>query len=89
MNRLARVREKSGLPTLKALVIEAECLTPDNLSALLRGLANIREQGSLDNVLVAHYHSVLDSEKLFGFEEHILEDVASPVLTPSKGSFHD
>ena len=80
MKRMAGVREKSGLPTLKALCIEAESLTPGNLTALLKGLANMKEKEALDNVLVAHYHSVRDPQKLFGFQEHILEDTQSPVM---------
>ena len=72
MNRMERTREKSGLPTLKALCIEAECLTPGNLQVLLKGLAKIKKRGALDNVLVTHHHSVRDPEKLYGFEEHIL-----------------
>jgi len=80
IKRLADVREKSGLPTLKALCIEAESLTPGNLTALLQGLAAMREKGHLDNVLVAHYHSLGDAEKLWGFQEHILEESESPVL---------
>ncbi len=79
IGRLARTRDKIGLPTLKALCIEAESLTPDNLSALLRGLANMKERGMIDNVLVAHYHSVREADKLFGFVEHILEETPSPV----------
>ncbi|VAX29635.1 hypothetical protein MNBD_NITROSPINAE05-117, partial [hydrothermal vent metagenome] len=39
IQRLARTRDKTGLPTLKALCIEAESLTPDNLRALLQGLS--------------------------------------------------
>jgi hypothetical protein len=81
MKRMADVREKSGLPTLKALCIEAESLTPGNLMALLQGLAGMKARGSLDNVLVAHYHSVGDPEKLWGFQEHILEEAESPALT--------
>jgi hypothetical protein len=80
IKRLADVREKSGLPTLKALCIEAESLTPENLTALLKGLAGMKANGSLDNVLVAHYHSLGDPEKLCGFREHILEETESPVL---------
>lgn len=80
MNRLARTREKYGLPTLKALCVEAECLTPGNLKALLGGLAKIKEQGAIDNVLVAHYHSLRDPEKLSGFEEHILDGAGSQAL---------
>jgi len=79
IQRLARIREKTGLPTLKALCIEAESLTPDNLSALLQGLAGMKAQGVLDNVLVAHYHSFKDPDKLSGFEEHVLEKTAQPV----------
>ncbi|MFQ5674205.1 MAG: hypothetical protein ACE5G9_14080, partial [Nitrospinales bacterium] len=79
INRLARVREKAGLPTLRALCIEAESMTPENLSRLLKGLSAIQERGLLDNVLVAHYHTVGEPEKLFGFTEHILrEDHAGP-----------
>ncbi|MCH7623237.1 MAG: hypothetical protein IIB46_04060 [Nitrospinae bacterium] len=81
IQRLARTREKSGLPTLKALCIEAESLTPANLAALLKGLATMKARGALDNVLVAHYHSLRDTEKLSGFQEHILEETKSPVLT--------
>jgi len=81
IQRLARTREKSGLPTLKALCIEAESLTPANLSALLKGLANMKARRALDNVLVAHYHSLRSAEKLSGFQEHILEEAESPVLT--------
>ncbi len=70
--RLARAREKEGLPTLKALCIEAESMTPGNLSVLLRGLSVMRAKGRLDNALVAHYASLRDPEKLHGFKEHIL-----------------
>ncbi len=80
IKRLANVREKSGLPTLKALCIEAESLTPVNLTALLKGLAGMKANGSLDNVLVAHYHSLGDATKLWGFQEHILEEAETPVL---------
>jgi len=83
IQRLAHTREKSGLPTLKALCIEAESLTPANLSALLKGLANMKARGALDNVLVAHYHSLRSAEKLSGFQEHILEETDSPVLPAS------
>lgn len=81
MKRLADVREKSGLPTLKALCIEAESLTPENLTALLKGLAGMKAKGSLDNVLVAHYHSLGDPGKLCGFQEHILEEAEPMALT--------
>ncbi len=81
IQRLAQTREKSGLPTLKALCIEAESLTPANLSALLKGLANMKVRGVLDNVLVAHYHSLQGTEKLSGFREHILEETKSLVST--------
>ena len=74
VRRMACIREKAGLPTLKALCIEAESLTPANLSALLKGLAVMKQKGFIDNVLVAHYHSVRDPEQLFGFREHILEE---------------
>jgi len=80
IQRLARTREKSGLPTLKALCVEAESLTPANLVALLKGLANMKARGALDNVLVAHYHSLRSAEKLSGFQEHILEATESAVL---------
>lgn len=73
IQRLARTRGKTGLPTLKALCIEAESLTPENLMALLKGLGSMKAGGVLDNVLVAHYHSLKDSEKLSGFKEHVLE----------------
>jgi hypothetical protein len=79
IQRLADVREKSGLPTLKAVCIEAESLTPGNLTALLQGLASMKARGSLDNVLVAHYHTVGESEKLWGFQEHILKETDAPV----------
>ena len=79
IQRLARTREKTGLPTLKALCIEAESLTPANLSALLKGLASMKAKGVLDNVLVAHYHSFKDPYKLSGFKEHVLEKTAPPV----------
>ncbi len=72
VNRLARVREQAGLPTLKALCIEAESLTQENLSALLRGLSQMKSRGLLDNVLVAHYASVDDPENLHDFSQHIL-----------------
>lgn len=72
INRLAQVREKEGRPTLKALCIEAESMTPENLEKLLKGLASMKKGGHLDNVLVAHYHSVRDPGKLHGFKEHIL-----------------
>lgn len=83
VNRMACVREKSGLPTLKALCIEAESLTPNNLAALLKGLSRMKAEGYLDNVLVAHYHSVKDPGKLYGFQEHILGGKEIPV--PSRG----
>jgi DNA repair exonuclease SbcCD ATPase subunit len=79
IQRLARTREKTGLPTLKALCIEAESLTPANLSALLKGLAKMKAKGVFDNVLVAHYHSFRDPDKLSGFQEHVLEKTAPPV----------
>ncbi len=79
IQRLARTRDKTGLPTLKALCIEAESLTPANLSALLQGLAKMQAKGVLDNVLVAHYHSLGDPDKLSGFKEHVLEKTAQPV----------
>ncbi|VAX32902.1 hypothetical protein MNBD_NITROSPINAE05-38, partial [hydrothermal vent metagenome] len=72
IQRLARTRDKTGLPTLEALCIEAESLTPDNLRALLQGLSAMHSKGILDNVLVAHYHSLGDPGKLSGFREHIL-----------------
>lgn len=72
VRRMARCRERIGLPTLKALCIEAESLTPANLSVLLRGLALLKQGGFLDHALVAHYHSVRDPEKLYGFSEHVL-----------------
>ena len=74
INRLARVREKAGLPTLRALCIEAESMTPENLSRLLNGLSAIQAQGLLDNVLVAHYHTLGEPQKLFGFTEHVLRE---------------
>jgi|GEM_PF-2586845 len=73
MKRIADVRKSSGLPTLKALCIEAESLTPGNLTALLRGLRDMKEKGGFDNVLVAHYQSIKDTKKLWGFQEHVLE----------------
>lgn len=76
VNRLARARERAGYPTLQALCVEAESLTPENLSMLLKGLAAMKQRGFLDNVLVAHYHSIRNPEKLFGFKEHILESGA-------------
>ncbi|MBI4384138.1 MAG: hypothetical protein HY579_08915 [Nitrospinae bacterium] len=72
VGRLARAREKAGLPTLKALCIEAESMTPGNLAVLLRGLSVMKARGRLDNALVAHYVSLRDPEKLSGFKEHIL-----------------
>jgi hypothetical protein len=72
INRLARVREKLRLPTVRALCVEAEALTPANLILLLQGLAEMRRAGFLDNVLVAHYCSLRDPAKLCGFKEHIL-----------------
>jgi hypothetical protein len=83
IQRLARTRDKTGLPTLKALCIEAESLTPENLTALLKGLSNMKARGVLDNVLVAHYHSLKDPVKLSGFREHILGDCLSPVKAVS------
>lgn len=80
VNRLARARERAGYPTLQALCIEAESLTPENLSMLLKGLAAMKQRGFLDNVLVAHYHSIRNPGKLFGFKEHILESGAEPRL---------
>lgn len=75
--RLARERDKMGLPTLKALCIEAESLTPENLAALLKGLKQMKQKGVLDNVLVAHYHSLRDTDQLSGFQEHILGETES------------
>jgi hypothetical protein len=83
IQRLARTRDKTGLPTLKALCIEAESLTPDNLTALLKGLSAMRAKGILDNVLVAHYHSLGDPVKLAGFKEHILGKSQTPVEVAS------
>lgn len=83
IQRLNRTRNKIGLPTLKALCIEAESLTPDNLRALLRGLSDMKSRGVLDNALVAHYHSLRDPDKLSGFREHILENTKSPVKAGS------
>jgi hypothetical protein len=79
IQRLARTREKTGLPTLKALCIEAESLTPANLSALLKGLKQMKKKGVLDNVLVAHYHSLRNPKKLSGFQEHVLEETGLSV----------
>jgi hypothetical protein len=73
LKRMGRIREKEGLPTLKALCIEAESMTPKNLAALLKGLSAMKAKGYLDNVLVAHYASIRDPEKLSGFKEHILK----------------
>ncbi len=72
VQRLARVRERQGRPTLKALCIEAEALTPSSLDALLRGLAALKARGRLDHALVAHYRSVRDPARLHGFTEHVL-----------------
>lgn len=72
INRMAQIREREGRPTLKALCIEAESMTPENLEKLLKGLAAMKRGGHLDNVLVAHYHSIRDPGKLHGFKEHIL-----------------
>ena len=74
LKRMSRNREREGLPTLKVLCVEAESMTPNNLVALLRGLSVMKAKGYLDNVLVAHYASIRDPEKLFGFKEHILEE---------------
>ena len=71
LRRLARSRAKLGLPTLRALCIEAEALAPPSLAALLKGLALMKRKGFLDNVLVAHYGSVEDKEKLHGFKERV------------------
>jgi hypothetical protein len=72
LRRLAKARERRALPTLRALCIEAECLTESNLAVLLKGLSKMKERGLLDNALVAHYHSLRDPAKLHGFREHIL-----------------
>ncbi|MFQ5443122.1 MAG: hypothetical protein ACE5EK_00770, partial [Nitrospinales bacterium] len=95
LNRLARVRERVGKPTLKALCVEAESMTPDNLEVLLHGLSIMKRHGYLDNVLVAHYSSIRDRRKLSGFKETILRDEGdqtveevrtfSPVLAGSAG----
>jgi DNA repair exonuclease SbcCD ATPase subunit len=74
LNRMGRIREKEGLATLKVLCIEAESMTAANLSALLKGLSLMKAKGYLDNVLVAHYSSIRDPEKLHGFKEHILTE---------------
>ncbi|PIR00049.1 MAG: hypothetical protein COV66_08075 [Nitrospinae bacterium CG11_big_fil_rev_8_21_14_0_20_45_15] len=71
--RLARLREKAGKRTLRALCIEAEALTPGNLEILLNGLSRMKDAGYVDNVLVAHYSSVKDPALLHGFHEHILK----------------
>lgn len=95
LNRLARLREKAGQPTLKALCVEAESMTPDNLVVLLKGLSVMKRHGYLDNVLVAHYGSIRDRRKLSGFKETILRNEddqtakkinrVSPVLVGSAG----
>lgn len=72
LNRIGRVREREGLSTLKVLCIEAEAMTTSNLAALLKGLSVMKAKGYLDNVLVAHYTSMRDPERLSGFKEHIL-----------------
>lgn len=74
LQRMSRNREREGLPTLKVLCIEAESMTRKNLIALLRGLSVMKAKGYLDNVLVAHYSSIRDPDKLSGFKEHILEE---------------
>lgn len=74
LNRMGRIREREGLATLKVLCIEAESMTASNLSALLKGLSLMKAKGYLDNVLVAHYSSIRDPEKLHGFKEHILTE---------------
>jgi hypothetical protein len=78
LQRLAKARERRALPTLRALCIEAECLAPGNLAMLLGGLSKMKERGFLDNVLVAHYHSLGDPEELHGFREHILSEYYPP-----------
>ncbi len=75
LNRMAAIRGNLGLPTLKAVCIEAESLTSGNLLALLKGLSDIKEAGFLDNVLVAHYKSVHDPNSLYGFREHVLHEM--------------
>ncbi|MCH8208810.1 MAG: hypothetical protein IIA62_07160 [Nitrospinae bacterium] len=74
INRLALVREREGLPTLRALCIEAGPMSPHSVSQLLEGLAAMREKGLLDNVLVAHYRTIGKREDLHGFREHVLFD---------------
>ncbi|KMP11531.1 hypothetical protein UR09_03055 [Candidatus Nitromaritima sp. SCGC AAA799-A02] len=85
LNRLAVLRQTAGSPTLKALCIEAESLTPQNLSALLRGLALMKKEGSIDHALVAHYRSVKKPDQLFGFKEHIIEEQISDRPSGSGG----
>ncbi len=72
LNRLARYRKGLGLKTLRALCVEAETLTVPNLAALLKGLARMKAEGYLDNVLVAHYMSLGETRLLSGFQEHVL-----------------
>lgn len=74
LKRMGRIREREGLPTLKVLCIEAESMTPKNLVALLKGLSVMKAKGYLDNVLVAHYTSIRDPQKLSGFKEHIFTE---------------
>ena len=78
LQRLAKARKRRALPTLRALCIEAECLTPGNLAVLLGGLSKMKERGFLDNALVAHYHSLRDPRELYGFREHILSENRPP-----------
>ena len=78
LRRLAKARERRALPTLRALCIEAESLTPENLAVLLKGLSKMKDRGFLDNALVAHYHSLRDPTELCGFREHILSESQPP-----------
>jgi len=87
LRRLAKARERRALPTLLALCIEAESLTPENLSVLLRALSKMKERGFLDNALVAHYHSLRDPSDLYGFREHILTE--DPPLQPMQEALED
>lgn len=47
------------------------------LEAWIQRLGRMKARGVLDNVLVAHYHSLRDAEKLSGFQEHVLEETES------------
>jgi len=72
LRRLARDNQAVGKPTLRALCITGEALSPESLLNLLKGLSFLKSHGHLDNVLITHYHSFENPEILSGFREHVL-----------------